>query len=115
MHEITVVGGGVKEVRKRAAHLKNYMIVMGLFISSVILGIMIFFGCVQSSVGENSRQTMMHNVSRQSEYLRTILDIHYQYLNGIAEEMAKEEDLFSESNLNTLVTIHNRQIWSGWH
>ena len=107
MHEITV-GGGVKEVRKRAAHLKNYMIVMGLFIASVILGIMIFFGCVQSSVGENSRQTMMHNVSRQSEYLRTILDIHYQYLNGIAEEMAKEEDLFSESNLNTLVTIHNK-------
>lgn len=81
---------------------------MGLFISSVILGIMIFFGCVQSSVGRNSRQTMMNNVSRQSEHLRTILGIHYQYLNEIAEEMAKEEDLFSEINLDTLVTIHNK-------
>ena len=50
----------------------------------------------------------MNNVSRQSEHLRTILSIHYQYLNEIAEEMAKEEDLLSEANLDSLVTIHNK-------
>ena len=44
---------------------------------------------------------MMHNVSRQSEYLRTILDIHYQYLSGIAEEMERRGS-FSEINLDTL-------------
>ena len=85
-----------------------YTIVMGLFISAVILGIMLFFGCIQSSIERNSRQTMMNNVSRQSEHLRTILSIHYQYLNEIAEEMAKEEDLLSEANLDSLVTIHNK-------
>ena len=40
-------------------------------------------------------------MSRQSEHLRTILSIHYQYLNEIAEEMAKEEDLLSEANLDS--------------
>lgn len=98
----------VKRMKRKAAHLKSYTIVMGLFVSSVILGIMLFFCCMQSSIGRNSRQAMMNNVSRQSEYLRTILSIHYQYLNEIAEEMAKEEDLLSEANLDSLVTIHNK-------
>ena len=82
-------------MKRKAAHLKSYTIVMGLFVSSVILGIMLFFCCMQSSIGRNSRQAMMNNVSHQSEHLRTILSIHYQYLNEIAEEMAKEEDLLS--------------------
>ena len=93
-------------MRKRAAHLKNYTIVMGLFIASVILGIMIFFGCVQSSVGENSRQTMMHNVSRQSEHLRTILNIHYQYLNGLAKEMGQDEELITQEHLDKMINIY---------
>ena len=50
-------------MKRKAAHLKSYTIVMGLFVSSVILGIMIFFGCIQSSIGRNSRQAMMNNVS----------------------------------------------------
>ena len=95
-------------MKKKTTYYKHYTMVMGLFILSMILGIMIFFGYVQSSVRKNSRQTMMNNVSRQSQHLRTILSIHYQYLNEIAEEMAKEEELFSQINLDTLVTIHNK-------
>ena len=94
------VGGGVKRMKRKAAHLKSYTIVMELFVSSVILRIMLFFGCIQPSIGRNSRQAMMNNVSHQSEHLRTNLSIHYQYLNEIAEEMAKEEDLLSEANLD---------------
>ena len=95
-------------MKKKTNYYKHYTMVTGLFILSMILGIMIFFGYVQSSVRKNSRQTMMNNVSRQSQHLRTILSIHYQYLNEIAEEMAKEEELFSQINLDTLVTIHNK-------
>ena len=95
-------------MKKKTTYYKHYTMVTGLFILSMILGIMIFFGYVQSSVRKNSRQTMMNNVSRQSQHLRTILSIHYQYLNEIAEEMAKEEELFSQINLDTLVTIHNK-------
>lgn len=90
----------VKRMKRKAAHLKSYTIVMELFVSSVILRIMLFFGCIQPSIGRNSRQAMMNNVSHQSEHLRTNLSIHYQYLNEIAEEMAKEEDLLSEANLD---------------
>ena len=78
-------------MKRKAAHLKSYTIVMGLFVSSVILGIMIFFGCIQSSIGRNSRQAMMNNVSRQSEHLRTILSIHYQYLNEISRRWQRRD------------------------
>lgn len=95
-------------MKKKTTHYKHYTMATGLFILSMILGIMIFFGCIQTSVARNSRQTIMNDVSRQSQHLRTILGIHYQYLNEIAEEMAKEEELFSQINLDTLVTIHNK-------
>lgn len=36
-------GGVVKRMKRKAAHLKSYTIVMGLFVSSVILVIMLFF------------------------------------------------------------------------
>ena len=48
----------------------------------------------------------MTNVSRQSEYLKTILDIYYQYLNEIASEMGKSEELFSRENKDRLISIH---------
>lgn len=95
-------------MKKRTLRLNSYFTAMGLFIASVVLAILLFFGCVQASVGKNSRQTMMNNVSRQSEHLRMILNIHYQYLNAIAEEMSKEEELLSQMNLEMLVTIRNK-------
>lgn len=53
----------------------------GVFILAVIAGILIFFECVQRAVQVNSQNTLKINVQRQSEHLRTILDINYQYLN----------------------------------
>lgn len=50
----------------------------GVFILAVIAGILIFFECVQRAVQVNSQNTLKINVQRQSEHLRTILDINYQ-------------------------------------
>ena len=50
----------------------------------------------------------MTDVSRQSEHLRTMLDIHYQYLNEIASEMGKSEGLFSQENKDRLVSVYEK-------
>lgn len=93
-------------MKKRQFQLKDYAIAVGVFILAVIVGIFLFFECVQHSIQENSKNTMMTNVSRQSEHLRTILDIHYQYLNEIAVAVGKSDELFSESNKERLVSIY---------
>mgnify|MGYP004464216347 FL=1 len=93
-------------MKRRQFQLKDYVIAVGVFILAVIVGIFLFFECVQRSIQEKSQKTMMTNVSRQSEHLRTILDIHYQYLNEIAVAVGKSDELFSESNKERLVSIY---------
>lgn len=95
-------------MKKNHFHLKNYVVATSVIILAVVAGILIFFGCVQNSVRTNSQQTLETNVERQSEHLRTILDIHYQYLDEIASAMGKSEELISEENKERLVSIYEK-------
>lgn len=61
-----------------------------------MIGISIFFNVVQSSVEKNSSETLITNVTQQSEHLNTILNINYSYLNVLAQELSKSEDLFQK-------------------
>lgn len=94
-------------MRKKQFQLKNYIWVTGIFILSIIAGILIFFTCVQQSVEVSFRKQMLNDVSRQSEHLETILGIHYQYLREIAAVMGKSEDLFCQENMDRLTSLYN--------
>ena len=93
-------------MRKKTSQLKNYIVATNIFIIAVVMGILVFFAGVQHSVDKNSQKTMMNNVARQSEHLRTILAIHYQYLNELAKEMGQDEELISQEHLDMLASIY---------
>ena len=82
--------------------VKNYIYAITIFIITLVIGISIFFNVVQASVEKNSRETLITNVTRQSEHLSTILNINYSYLNVLAQELSKSEDLFSENNISLI-------------
>ena len=48
---------------------------------------------------------MKTNVARQSEHLRTILNIHYSYLEGIAEKIGESNELMNEENKEVLTVF----------
>ena len=82
--------------------VKNYIYAITIFIITLVIGISIFFNVVQSSVEKNSSKTLITNVTQQSEHLNTILNINYSYLNVLAQELSKSEDLFSENNISLI-------------
>ena len=82
--------------------VKKYIYAITIFIITLVIGISIFFNVVQSSIEKNSRETLITNVTQQSEHLNTILNINYSYLNVLAQELSKSEDLFSESNISLI-------------
>ncbi len=82
--------------------VKNYIYAITIFIITLVIGISIFFNVVQSSIEKNSRETLITNVTQQSEHLNTILNINYSYLNVLAQELSKSEDLFSENNISLI-------------
>ena len=92
-----------KNNRKRQIEIKDYIKAITVFIVAVAIGLLIFFVCGQRSIEVSSQNTMMTNVARQSEHLNTIFDIHYQYLNSIAEDMGKTGELLSAENMEMLM------------
>ena len=96
---------------QRNKFITNYIVVIITFILTLIMGIVIFFNGVSIAVENNSRKTLITNVVRQSEYLNTILNINYSYLNVLAQELSKSRDLFSEDNVSLIqVFMHNTDL-----
>lgn len=96
---------------QRKKFITNYIVAIITFILTLIMGIVIFFNGVSIAVENNSRKILITNVVRQSEHLNTILNIHYSYLNGLAQELSKSRDLFSEDNVSLIqVFMHNTDL-----
>lgn len=91
--------------KKRTSQVKTYINAMTIFIIAIVIGFVCVIAGVQRSVEKNSQTTMMNNVTRQSEHLRTILNIHYQYLNELADQMGQKDTLVCQENIDTLSGI----------
>ena len=92
-------------MKKKQTQIRKYATVIGIFLIAVVIGLLVFFYGIQRSVEKRSKTTMMNNVSRQSEHLKTILNLQYQYLDGVAEEIGKSGQLISKNNTNMLKSI----------
>ena len=75
-----------------------------MFILAVGIGLIFFFVAAQKTIDSSSQERMKAHVTRQSEHLRTILNIHYSYLEGIAEKMGESDELLSKENKEMLTT-----------
>ena len=95
-------------MKKNQTQIKKYAAVISIFLAAVIVGLFVFFFCIKRSVEQRSKNTMRNNVVRQSEHLRTILDIQYDYLNDISRRdwqdrpsVSKEEYGFDQVDHKT--------------
>ena len=95
-------------MKKNQTQIKKYAAVISIFLAAVIVGLFVFFFCIKRSVEQRSKNTMRNNVVRQSEHLRTILDIQYDYLNAFSRRdwqdrpsVSKEEYGFDQVDHKT--------------
>ena len=91
-------------MKKNQTQIKKYAAVISVFLAAVIVGLFIFFFCIKRSVEQRSKNMMRNNVVRQSEHLRTILDIQYDYLNGLAEPLLRKFFAFFLYSSTKLIT-----------
>lgn len=83
----------------------EYVAAALIFVCAVAVSLGIFLVCTQNSIERNSQKVIKTNVSRQSEHIKAILDIHYGYLRGIAKEIGKSEELVSDENMEMLISL----------
>lgn len=100
-------------MKKNQTQIKKYVAVISIFLAAVIVGLFVFFFCIKRSVEQRSKNTMRNNVVRQSEHLRTILDIQYDYLNALAEEIGKTDHLLAKKNMDLIKSITKHTDFGG--
>ena len=76
-----------------------------MFILAVGIGLIFFYVVAQKTIDSSSQERMKTNVARQSEHLCTILNIHYSYLEGVAEKIAESNELMNEENKEVLTVF----------
>ena len=91
--------------KKKQDMTKNYMVAIGVFVLAVGISLCLFFIAAQKTIDISSREETMSNVSKQSEHLRMILDIHFSYMEGIAKMIGEGDDLLSDKNKKLIRTI----------
>ena len=91
----------------RLLTIKDYKYGIYLFIAAIAICLLIFSISAQQAIEKNSQTAMMNNLTQQSEHLRTILGVHYQYLRSAAQEIGESNDLLCDENMQILSALYN--------
>ncbi len=78
-----------------------------IFVAAVAVCLAAFGYMTNKAIDRNSKYRTMNTVVRQSEHITTILEVHYQYLEGIAEELGKHDELITDDNMDMLASLRN--------
>lgn len=84
----------MKKKRIEQNEIKRYFLIIAAFLSFMILSLLFFLSWLQQDVEVSSRKTVATNVERQSYHLKSVLDIQFNYLTGMASYMGKEKICF---------------------
>ena len=92
-------------MKEKLDHAVKYISAILMFICALAVSLSIFLINIQSSIDTNSQNIMTDTVSRQSDHILSILQIHYGFLNSIADKMGQSSALLSDENMELLVSM----------
>ena len=91
--------------KKIETPLQGYLSSIVAFIIATALGIVVFSVVSQRAVDRLAQTKLTLNVTRQSSHFEDILDVNYQFLDGVAAQIGADGELISEKNQNMLSAI----------
>lgn len=91
--------------KKIETPLQGYLSSIVAFIIATAFGIVVFSAVSQRAVESLAQSKLMMNVSRQSVHFEDILDVNYQFLDGVAAQIGKDGVLLSQKNQDMLSAI----------
>ena len=94
--------GNMKKKRIEQNEIKRYFLIIAAFLSFMILSLLFFLSWLQQDVEVSSRKTVATNVERQSYHLKSVLDIQFNYLTGMASYMGEGEVTATQNHLNQI-------------
>lgn len=90
---------------KAETPLKGYRSSIIAFILATAVGLILFSVVTQRAVESLAREKLMINVARQSEHFGEILDVNFQFLEGMADQIGKHGALNTQKNRDMVAAI----------
>ena len=75
---------------------KKYILAIVSYVLCLIVSMFVLFTSIQNQIVINSREILTNNMDKQTIHLKSILDMHFQYLNQIAVFVGKEDNASSQ-------------------
>lgn len=85
---------------------KKYILAIVSYVLCLIVSMFVLFTSIQNQIVINSREILTNNMDKQTIHLKSILDMHFQYLNQIAVFVGKEDNASSQY-MDMLKSISN--------
>lgn len=99
----------MKRKRVEQNEIKRYFLIITAFLIFMTLTLLFFLSWLQKDVESNSRETVAMNVERQSYHLKTVLDIQFNYLSGMASYMGEKDDVLCRENKKLAKSVVKEQ------
>ena len=93
--------------KKTETPLQGYLSSIVAFIIATAMGILVFSIASHHAADQLAQKKLTSNISRQSIHFEEILNVNYQFLDGVAAQIGAEGELISEKNKNMLSAIQS--------
>ena len=91
--------------KKTETPLQGYLSSIVAFIIATAVGILVFSIASHHAADQLAQKKLTSNISRQSIHFEEILNVNYQFLDGIAAQIGKDGVLLSQENRDMLFSI----------
>lgn len=91
--------------RLKQSGLRQYFKAFVLFLLYMVFSILYFFYCVQVNVVAAAEQTIVGHVERQGYHFQEIMNIQFEFLEGMARYIGGGEELLSYENLEIIRSV----------
>ena len=89
-------------------NVKSYIRIFVIFLLAIVICLLGFFFFVQKDVEKNVEETIKDNVVKQSHHFSTILELHFEYLEGAALHLENQDELLAEENIDLIRSIKEK-------
>ena len=93
--------------KKTETPLQGYLSSIVAFIIATAVGILVFSIVSHQAAEHLAQEKLALNVSRQSHHFEEILNVNYQFLDGVAAQIGADGELISEKNKSMLSAIQS--------
>ena len=84
---------------------RNYGLVVIAFLVVMTVSILIFFDVIRENVNSNTRNSLSNYAGRQCFHLQSILEVQYEYMEGLASYIGLQEELTDEASMNLIRSV----------